>query len=142
LPVGESKASFAGDLGQNLNPPGSGGLLLALHIWQRLLTVGPEKFGEVYYLGTMPIPTRPGLVDTLVGLYGGVETHFHFDPASGHLVGLEMFSAEDADPCEIYFSDYREVEGRPLPHRWEIRCAGEVFAVLEIETYHLKAAEK
>ena len=67
LPVGESKARFTDELARHLNPPGSGGLLVALHVWQRLLTVGPKKFGEVYYLGTMPIPSHQALVDVLVG---------------------------------------------------------------------------
>ena len=35
-------------------PPRSGGLLAALHLWQRILLLGPRKFGEVYYLGEMP----------------------------------------------------------------------------------------
>lgn len=138
LPVGESKALFTEDLAAHLNPPGSGGLLVTLHLWQRLLTEGPQKFGEVSYWGTMPIPTQPGLVDVLVGLHGGMEVRFFFEPSSGYLVGLEMFPADDLDPCEIYFSDYRETAGRWLPYRWEVRHGDGTFAVLELKTFKLE----
>ena len=49
------------------SPPRSGGLLAALHLWQRLLLLGPRRFGEVYYLGTLPWPTDDKLADCLVG---------------------------------------------------------------------------
>jgi S1-C subfamily serine protease len=141
VPAGESKCLFTGDLGSNLNPAGSGGMLLALHIWQRFLSLGPEKFGEVYYLGTMPIATGEKQVDVLVGIYGGMETQFYFDPATGQMLGLEMFPADDMDPAEIYFGDYREVEGRSLPHRWEVRHAGSTYLVLNIDEYKTSEAE-
>ena len=59
-------------------------------------------------------------VDLLVGLYKGVEAHFMFDPDSGQLLALEMFPDDGVDPCEIYFGDYREVDGLALPHRLEV----------------------
>jgi hypothetical protein len=65
------------------------------------------------------------------------ETHFLFDPATGRLVGLEMFPDPDVDPCEIYFSDFRETELGELPHRWEIRHGDRVFAVLKIKSFQL-----
>jgi len=139
FPVGESKAQFGDDLHEDLSPPASGGLLQALHIWQRLLTVGPEKFGNVYYLGTVPMPTRPGLMDVLVGVYGGMETRFFFHPTTGHLVGLEMFVDDYSDPCEIYFGEYREVEGRHMPHRLEIRHGDTTFADVQIDQYEFES---
>ena len=76
LPQGTSGAVFSGRLDDQLSPPGSGGLLLALHMWQRLLAEGPERFGEVYYLGALPLTSAGRPLDCLVGLRGGVEARF------------------------------------------------------------------
>ena len=135
MPVGQSEAQFTMSLSETLSPPRSGGLLAALHLWQRLLLVGPRQFGEVYYLGTLPYPNERQLPDCLVGIHGGVETRFYFDPVEGDLVGIEMQAADDQDPCEIYFSEFRPVQGRRLPHRWVIRHGDEQFADLRITSY-------
>jgi serine protease Do len=47
------------------------------------------------------------------------------------------------DPCEIYFDDYRNVDGRQIPHRWEVRIGDKVFGVVEVQEFSVpKAAEK
>jgi len=130
------------DLGEQLGPRGSGGLLVALHLWQRLLTLGPERFGDVYYLGTTPIPNRQGLFDVLVATHDVVESRFMFAPDSGQLVGMEMFPDADVDPCELYFDDYREVNGRQLPHRLIVLHGDEVFAAIKLEVIELPEAAK
>ncbi|MEX2310467.1 MAG: trypsin-like peptidase domain-containing protein [Pirellulales bacterium] len=151
MPDGQSGAQFGLSLTEEKSPPRSGGLLAALHLWQRLLLFGPRRFGEVYYLGTMPWPVgpavpagtrssrpaEPALRDCLVATHGGVETRFYFNPDSGDLVGIEMQASDDEDPCEIYFSDVREVDGRHLPHQWTIRHGDELFAELKINSYDL-----
>ena len=109
------------DLGEQLEPQGSGGLLVTLHLWQRMLRQGPSQFGDVYYLGTAPLPEYDGLVDVLVAAYDVVEAHFYFEPRSGLLVAIEMFPDSGVDPCEVYFSDYREIEGRQWPHAVRVR---------------------
>ncbi|MEX0936391.1 MAG: trypsin-like peptidase domain-containing protein [Pirellulales bacterium] len=133
LPEGESLARFDDVLSAATKPGGSGGLLAALHLWRRLLLVGPAEYGEVYYLGTAPLPGRAELVDVLVGNHAGIETTFYFDPSLGDLVAVEMFGQYGADPCEIYFDDIREIEGRHFPHRLEVRHGDIVYAVLEVK---------
>jgi S1-C subfamily serine protease len=135
MPAGKSEAQFTTSLGESLSPPRSGGLLAALHLWQRLLVVGPRKFGEVYYFGTLPLPRQSEQADCLVGLSGGVEARFYFDPTEGDLVGIEMQTADDQDPCEIYFSDIRPEAGRRLPHHWLVRHGDDTFADLKITGY-------
>jgi hypothetical protein len=139
MPEGKSGAKFSLSLVEENGPPRSGGLLAALHLWQRLLIVGPRRFGEVSYLGTLPWTSDERLSDCLVAIHGGVETRFYFDPASADLIGVEMQSSDSEDPCEIYFSEMREVDGRHLPHRWTIRHGDEVFAELTIASYELSA---
>jgi serine protease Do len=135
MPAGKSEAQFSQSLAESLSPPRSGGLLATLHLWQRLLLAGPRKFGEIYYFGTLPWTGQPDSADCLIGLHGGVETRFYFDPTEGDLIGVEMQPADDQDPCEIYFSDFRSIDGRRLPHHWLIRHGDDTFAELKITGY-------
>lgn len=139
MPGGKVVAPMKGNLSESVAPPGSGGLLVAMGLWRRLLAQGPEQFGELSYLGTMPLyrstlhdpPTAfgPGfpLADVLAGSYGGVDVLFHFDRADGTLAHLEMFQDEFADPCELVFGDYREIEGRLWPQRVEVRYGDAIY---------------
>lgn len=125
------------DLDQQLLPLGSGGLLPTLALWQRLLTQGPENYGEVYYLGTTPLIQHQGLFDVLVGIHNVVESRFAFDPDRGELVAVEMFPENHVDPCELYFSDYREINGCLLPHRIVVRHGNTIFTELDIKEYEM-----
>ncbi len=140
MPDGKSGAQFGLSLVEEQSPPRSGGLLAALHLWQRMLLFGPRRFGDVYYLGTLPWGSDDAMADCIVAIHGGVESRFHFNPNTGDLVGIEMQSADGEDPCEILFSDIREVDGRHLPHQWTIRHGDEVFAELKIKSYELASA--
>jgi serine protease Do len=127
LPGGRLKLDVGDSLTAAIDPPGSGGLLAALHLWRRLLVGGPTRFGDMYYLGTVPAGGRAGLCEALVGTYAGAECQFLFDPASGQLVALETFLRADDDPCELRFSDFQELQGRWLPHRLEVRYGDRVY---------------
>ena len=140
MPIGLSRADFTRSLADELSPPRSGGLLAALHAWQRLLIVGPRRFGDVFYLGTLPWGQQQALQDCLVGAYGGAEFRFYLDQDTGDLTGIEFFAAEGEDPCEVYFNDIRNDTGLYLPYRWEIRHGDYAFAVLEIDSYALQPA--
>jgi serine protease Do len=139
LPWGRSGAVFAGDVSTQLSPPRSGGLLLAIHAWQRLVDRGLARFGEVYYLGQLPHGPDHLVEDCLVGLFEGMEVRFFFAERSGDLTGIELHSADDADPCEINFSEFRELNGRRLPHRWWVRSGDAVFAELVVDRWDIDA---
>jgi S1-C subfamily serine protease len=132
LPVGETKWTADGQLGASLLPDHSGGLLPALYLWRRLASEGLGRFGQVDYYGTAPLAGHEGLVDVLAAAYRDVQCRFYFDPAAGQLLALEMFPNEDADPCEIYFSDYGKLAGHSWPGRIEVRFGDELFAVFEV----------
>jgi hypothetical protein len=147
LPLGDTRLAITDDLGETLNPPGgapvlnppgSGGLLAAMHLWRKLQTGGPGKFGQVVYIGTQPLEGRDRWVDVLRGTTGGIDCDFLFDSADGTLVGLEMYSATDADPCEVYFSDYREMEGRFVPQRFEVHYGDNLFGILMVKKFEFK----
>jgi S1-C subfamily serine protease len=137
LPGGKLKLLAGDSLSAASDPPASGGLLAALYLWRRFLVSGPEHFGAVEYYGLAPLAGRPGLVEVLTGAYGGVECRFHVDPTSGHLLALETYLRADDDPCELHFADYREVEGRDLPGRIEVRYGDNVYGVFKFDNVEL-----
>jgi len=140
LPSIEYPWTAGDDLADSLDPPQSGGLLPALYLWRRLAVTGPESFGEVYYLGTVAlarqdIARQDVWADVLVGLHKGAECRFFFDPADGRLLAMEMFPEDDVDPCELLFTEEREVDGRRMPGRIEARIGDDLYGVFEIEEY-------
>lgn len=137
LPTGHSGAIFTGDLADQLSPPRSGGLLLTINAWQRFIDKGLRRFGEVYYLGKLPHGPDNSVEDCLVAYFEGMETRFFFADESGELTGIELFAADDADPCEISFSQYKEFAGRRLPQRWLIRHGDTLFAELVVDAWNV-----
>ena len=135
LPSSVSGATFEGNLLSQMSPPNSGGLLVTLHLWQRLLDKGLRKYGEVYYLGQLPSKHDGTLVDCLIGIYAGIETCFQFDTQTGELVGIVMLPSEDADPCELQLADYGEVAGHRLPRKWTVLHGEKQFLELQIDDW-------
>jgi len=134
LPDGPARLDLTADLSVQLVPGGNAHLLMALHLWKRLLALGPERYGEVYYLGEAPLPGREGLFDVLVATHDVFESRFYFDPVSGRMVAMEMSPDNDQDPCEILFDDFQTVEGRLVPHRMEVYIGTTPLADLHIKT--------
>lgn len=137
LPYGNYGATFQGDLETQLSPPGSGGMLLAIHFWQRLLDKGLSRFGEVYYLGQLPLGHGGGMADCLVGTHAGMIVHFLFSPETGDLVAIDLFPAEHLDPCHLRFRDFGEIAGRRVPRRWTVSNGHSVFAELHIDEWEM-----
>jgi serine protease Do len=78
----------------------------------------------------------------LTGYYGGLDCRFYFDPAKGDLVAMELFTAPDADPCEVYFSGYREMDGRWLPAQMDVRVGEDRYALFKLNEFKFEKAEK
>ena len=58
------------------------------------------------------------------------------------MIGLEMYPDLSLDPCEISFSDYRDINGRSLPHQLKVRYGNNEFAVIELTNYAIPAQKK
>lgn len=141
LPSNELNWTATDNLASSLTPAKSGGLFPALFLWRRLAVEGLARFGEVYYYGTAPLVGHEGLVDVLVGTYKGVECRFYFDPRLGHLLAIELFPDENSDPCEVYFSDYRQTNGRLLPGQITVRYGNEPFAAFKINAFKARSGK-
>ncbi|HEX4149950.1 MAG TPA: PDZ domain-containing protein, partial [Pirellulales bacterium] len=138
LPGGHQKLVVQGSLAAAADPPDSGGMLAALYLWRRFLVSGPEKFGDVYYEGTVPLPGRAALVDALLATSAGVQCRLVFEPGSGRLLKMELFRASGEDPCELLFRDPRVVDGRELPHTIEVRHGDETYATFKLSEIDLR----
>ncbi len=138
------RISLSRDLDEELDPQGSGGLMLAMSMWRRLLTVGPEKFGEVYYLGQVPSISDSGdydtsrMLDVLVGTHDAIEVHYFFDPGSGRMERLEMFPSIHADPCELLFGKPADFNGQKIPTEILVITGDEVISKLIIESIRIQ----
>jgi len=133
-------------------PIGSGGLMMALYHYQRFLTQGPKGFeGEFTHGGTEPFYPPPisgvapkSLADLRVDCdvirtkHGPVSCKWYFSKKDATLLGFETTLAKNTDPCEVYLSDYKAVDGRMLPHRMECHWADNRYVVLTISKYTLK----
>ncbi len=78
------------------------GILAALHSLQRMLKIGPDRFGETYAWGTAPLLGQRPLRQCTVGIHGGLESRFFSHPATGRLEVIESFADRDGDPAELW----------------------------------------
>jgi S1-C subfamily serine protease len=136
---------------EQAEPIGSGGLMMALYHYRRFLVAGPKGFeGEFLHAGSEPFYPPPADGSTPRNLaslrvdadvvrtrHGPVTCKWYFARSDAKLLGYEVYLAKDADPCEVFLSDYRDVGGRQLPHRIECRHADKRYAVLTVTRYTL-----
>lgn len=137
------------------DPPGSGGLMLALYHYRRLLTIGPKGFEggfshgghEPFYPpptdGSQPKSVKDLRVDAEVlrTEHSAVPCKWYFSLVDQKLLGFEMSIEKDEDPCEVYLSDYRMVDGRSLPHRLDVRHGDTYAATFRVKLYQLPKAK-
>jgi serine protease Do len=137
-------------------PDGSGGLLAAFYLYHRLLTLGAGGFEvKCDHGGHEPIyPPRADAkqpaslrelreeADVLNTRFGAFLAKWFFSRADKRLRAVEVRLEDSEDPCEVYFSDYRAVNGRQLPHRLEVYYAGTRYGILEFSSFELAAATK
>ena len=101
----------------------------------------PEAVWRLVLFGYQPrCPTVPAWPTCLVGTYGGVETRFLVDPGDGALRAVEMWPDDDTDPCELYFADYHEHDGRMLPGRLEVHFGDGIYQVFTCKQFQFEPA--
>ena len=136
LPTGTARLAAAGEFDQADEPPGSGGLLAAVLLWRRLVREGPAGLGKTTYWGSAPERPEalaaaglPRLVDVLESAVAGVTARFAVDEA-GRVLGIDLWQAADADPCEVRLAVPPDASTTGLPERIEVRRGTEPFATL------------
>jgi serine protease Do len=142
FPTGSVKLEPGQDLDQQLGPPGSGGLLVALHLWRQMLVEGPEKFGNVVYYGTAPFENLPDQAEIMLATRNVAELRLTFGPTGEELLALDMVADSTEDGCELRFADYRPVGNRQVPHRLEIRHGDELFGQINWQQIELSSSSE
>ena len=133
-------------------PALSGGLMPALYVWRQFLVEGEKGFpSECVHGGSEPFYPPPAdgsavktwsaqrvdaeLLTTRFGVY---LNRWYFSAADQKLLGFETRLGEpNEDPVEIYFSDYRPVNGRMLPHRIQVQYENHHYGTITVTNYKL-----
>lgn len=123
----------AKDLDQQTEPVGSGGFLVAMHFWRKMLLEGPSKFGDSVYIGRIPVQGQDDNQEVLASSREGIETNWLFHPALGSLSAMEMYPDSESDPCEVFFEDYRSEDGVAFPRIIKYRHSGAAWSILKVE---------
>ncbi len=140
LPPGDLKA-----------PAKSGGFITAMYHYRQLLVMGEKGFeGDFSHGGYEPMymPTPAGqkpdytkqriMTEVLRTRHAGTSVKWFFSQADGTLVGFEVTVDRDEDPCEVYLSDYKAIEGgQKLPHRIQVHHGNENYCDLKVEAWKL-----
>jgi serine protease Do len=113
-------------------PPGTGGLLVALNQLRLMLTQREKGFTALAYFGTEPLDGGKETVDVLVSTLGSVETRWYFNAATGALVGWDTTLLEDTDPCEIRIRDVTSFEGIRFPAEILVRHGDTDYALFHV----------
>jgi S1-C subfamily serine protease len=134
-----------GETVPNLSEPkDSGGLLVALYQWRRLLLQAEKGFeGGFTYGGHEPLypdgtAASRALTEVLNTEHSAVAAKWFFGMNDQALQAAEVWiDKENQDPCEIVFGDFRAVEGRKLPFRMAVRFAGREWGEIVVTAYTL-----
>jgi len=125
--------------------PKGTGFLGALYVYHRLLTHGVKGFQKCEHGGHEPVypprvdRSRPASLkelreeaEVLNTREGAYQVKWFFTQKDNRLRALELNVEESEDPCEVYFSDYRAVDGRQLPHVMQVYHGDTLYGTFEI----------
>jgi S1-C subfamily serine protease len=128
-------------------PRGSGGLLVALYHYQQLLAMGEKGFSGGFSHGGVeplyPPPAGNARLDyvkdridceVLRTEQANVAAKWYFSPKDQTLLGFEVTVDDKDDPCEVYLSDYKKVDGREIPGKIEVRYGDNRYATLNVKS--------
>ena len=110
-----------------------GGMLPALAAWRRMIAEGTKKFGETYYLGSMPLAGERPLRDCMVGIDGELEVRWLTHPDSELVEVIEVFADRDEDPAELWL--IRDNEDDEMPSILELRYGLETLLRLKVKSW-------
>jgi hypothetical protein len=132
-------------------PAESGGLLMSLFAYHLLLTQGAKGFTlECNHGGVEPFypPLPKGKkvkslkelrvdAEVLLTKVSYITTKWYFSTKDQTLLGFESRADDESDPCEVYFSDYKKVDGRMVPGLMVVRHRNDLFGTFTLNKYTL-----
>lgn len=141
---------FSKDIKELRAPNGSGGFMPAMYVWRLFLIEGEKAFpSECDHGGSEPFYPPPTdrsavkswadqrvMTEVLNTRFGVYMNKWFFAPADQKLLGLELrMQEQNEDPVEVYFSDYRPVDGKPLPHRIQVQYENHYYGTFNVTSY-------
>ncbi len=114
------------------------GLLPALDAWRRMLDAGPQKFGESYYMGTMPLGGERPLRDVMVGIAGELEVRWLSHPKTGAVEAIEVFADRDEDPAELWL--LRDGDPKVMPNTLDLRYGIDSILKIKVKSWEVVPA--
>ena len=144
IELGQEKARFVSQRGRfwvdletslhdQLGPPGSGGLLAALHIWRQTLAGKPARGLE--YVGLLRWNRSGGLCECLAIDQQGMLAELFFDSATHDLIGIEVAPSMAVDRCRVEFSEFHLGPDGVLPGRMMVSYGDDPWLEFEVESY-------
>jgi S1-C subfamily serine protease len=106
---------------------------LGWRVWQQWQQLGPRKMGEAIYLGRSPVLGKPGLRDTTRLTLGEIDAVVYTSPEDGSIDCIELIPDQQTDPAEIYFDQYREVDGKSIPSKIRLHFGLESRLAIEVD---------
>lgn len=122
---------------ENVDPPGTGGLLVALDHWRCMVLDLDKWFIPCDFAGGFP-DSRGNILLGIQAKRGGRESYWMFDQHY-KLRRLECLVDESMGPIDLEFDNYRPVDGRQLPHLWIVSHQGKEVMRLTLEKAVLHA---
>ena len=126
-----------------------------MYVYQRLLTMGAEGFqAECSHGGIEPFYPPPAdgkPVKSLAELrvdcevlntrHGTFLCKWFFSKSDHKLLGFETrMQEQNEDPCEIYLYDYKTIQGRQLPHAFQVWYQDRRYGNFTVTSYQLGTA--
>lgn len=111
------------------------GILPALDAWRRMIAVGPKRFGETFYLGTMPLGGERPLRDCVVGIAGEMEVRWLSHPENRAVEAIEVFADRDEDPAELWLIRDQGVTADEPPSVLDLRYGTESVLRIRVKSW-------
>ena len=126
----------------------SGGLMPAMYVWRHFLTQGEKHFSECFHGGMEPFypPPPEGKrwadqrkdAEILNSKFGPYQVKWFFSMADQKLLGFELRLKEfNEDPCEVFFSEHKVINGRQMPEKMEVYYQDKHYGTFDIKSYKL-----
>jgi S1-C subfamily serine protease len=122
-------------------PPGTGGLLAALHHFRLLLSGQSERFTDFYYLGSERLDGKNELVDVLVATQTGTISRWYFNKADLSLRGFDFYLTENSEVCSIRFEQFQTLNGQKFPGELDVLYGNRPVMKLKIERLKLEPSD-
>lgn len=122
-------------------PPGTGGLLAALHHFRLLLSGQSDRFTDFYYLGSEPLDGKNEMVDVMVATQTGTISRWYFNKSDLSLRGCDFYLTENSEPCSIRFEQFRTLNGQKFPGELDVQYENRPVMKLKIDQLKLETTD-